>query len=83
MITYTNKKHLNGLCSYCYAEETVEHVILYCAEYENEVLIIKLHEKEIHDMSLKKSVGKETRYERRGVAIYKNNKIMFENIIKY
>ncbi len=27
MITYTNKKHLNGLCSYCYAEETVEHVI--------------------------------------------------------
>ncbi len=55
MITYTNKKHLNGLCSYCYAEETVEHVILYCAEYENErqVLIIKLHEKKIHDMSLK------------------------------
>ncbi len=55
MITYTNKKHLNGLCSYCYAEETVEHVILYCAEYENErqVLFIKLHEKEIHDMSLK------------------------------
>ncbi len=82
MITYTNKKHLNGLCSYCNAEETVEHVILYCAEYENEVLIIKLYEKEIHDMSLKKSVGKETRYERRGVAIYKNNKIMFENIIK-
>ncbi len=68
---------------FCYAEETVEHVILYCAEYENErqVLFIKLHEKEIHDMSLK-SVGKETRYERRGVAIYKNNKIMFENIIK-
>ncbi len=30
MITYTNKKHLNVLCSYCYAEETVEHVILYC-----------------------------------------------------
>ncbi len=55
MITYTNKKHLNGLCSYCNAEETVDHVILYCAEYENErqVLFIKLHEKEIHDMSLK------------------------------
>ncbi len=29
--------------------------MLYCAEYKNErqVLIIKLHEKEIHDMSLK------------------------------